>query len=89
MPGLKTVACTVPKKTVTKFYPEKTEKCTKGRIRAMSPTFQSHTSLSICIPSFQILASIVLEKTVTQKNLPELQTNRVTDLRNHEETNPV
>ena len=35
----------------------------------------------MCIPSFKILATIVPEKTVTQKNLTELRSYVITELR--------
>ena len=35
----------------------------------------------MCIPSFKILAIIVPEKTVTQKNLTELRSYLITELR--------
>ena len=40
---------------------------------------QYNNSLFVCIPSFKILAIIVPEKTVTQKNLTELRSYVITE----------
>ena len=56
---------------MTQIYPEKTEKWTKGRIRAMS-LILNPTTQQLIITSFKIVASIVPVKTVTQKNITDL-----------------
>ena len=61
MSCLKVVACIVSEKTVTQIYPEKTEDGSiKGSIKTMSPILKN--TLSICIPSFKVLAYVVPEK---------------------------
>ena len=86
MPCLKFVASTVPEKTVTQIYPEKTVYGhIKGKIRAMSPILSptNNTLLSICIPSFKIVASVGPEKTMTHAKKKK---KKVTDLRNYGRT---
>ena len=62
----------------------KYRKMDKEKNISMVCNSQSHNtknSLSMCLPSFKILAIIVPEKTVTQKNLTELRSYVITELR--------
>ena len=47
----------------------------KSKSDEADSTFHNNNSLSICIPSFKILASVVPEKIVIQKKFTDLQTD--------------